>query len=146
VLGPGAVNTHYFDGNIKYAIEILQPDIERIAKIRERRQGYQQIFKMVKVQRPYPTVLSNLNQIINAYQAAGRTEKSPNYDPVNKLYACDLLYLVYEKIYYDENDEYMDLLICQLEEMSTGMCPQGRTTRLIQILVMLRDDLTPTSK
>jgi len=46
----------------------------------------------------------------------------------------------------EEEPEYMRLMLEQLDEMMTGSCSIGRTTRLFQALVMLRDDLTPTSK
>lgn len=55
---------------------------------------------------------------------------SPNFDPINHLYANELLYII--AIYSDSIDTL--LLIEQLNDMKSGFCPQGRTTRLYQII------------
>ena len=36
---------------------------------------------------------------------------------------------------YINDKDFQELLIQQLIEMQSGLCPQGRTTRLIQILI-----------
>jgi hypothetical protein len=36
----------------------------------------------------------------------------------------------------EEKEEYLSLLISQLEEMTGGACPPGRTTRLFQVLAI----------
>ena len=87
-----------------------------------------------------------LKAIMDSHEANGRNPGgNPNFDPANNLFACDLLYLLCEKILYDGCEEHIKLLLTQLDEMATGLCPQGRTTRLFQILIMLKKDLTPTS-
>ena len=62
----------------------------------------------------------------------GRT--SANYDPSNGLYVDDLLYEIYLLSKDPENEDLFDLLASQLEDMRTGFCPQGRTTRLFQVV------------
>lgn len=56
-----------------------------------------------------------------------------NYDPINKLHALDLLYIVCEISL--KNPEILELLEEQLNDMTTGFCPQGRTIRLYQIIL-----------
>jgi hypothetical protein len=51
--------------------------------------------------------------------------------------------LVYEKIIKEESldppeEEYFKMLVAQLDEMASGMCAQGRTTRLLQVLLMMK--------
>ena len=56
-----------------------------------------------------------------------------NYDPTNKLSGDDLLYLVALRLSRNYED-FLPMLIVQLEDLSTGSCPQGVSHRLFQIL------------
>ena len=55
-----------------------------------------------------------------------------NYDPINKLNAIDLLYIIFT--IYQHNYDIIPLFIEQLKDLESGFCPQGRTIRLIQII------------
>ena len=62
-----------------------------------------------------------------------------NIDPINKVDAIDLLYII--STFCQNNQEsvdIIDLFIEQLKDMQTGFCPQGRTIRLIQIINIFR--------
>lgn len=76
-----------------------------------------------------------LNTIINSFKSQS------NFDPTNRLNADDLLYLCYEKICIQSDLDFEDLLKIQLVEMNSGLCPQGRTTRLFQILIPYYDSI-----
>ena len=87
------------------------------------------------------------DQIIAAGRAAGgggraRGFESPNYDPSNKLWAEDVLYLCYEIHRGDSlngrESDLLQILAEQLHDMSTGACPPGRTTRLFQVVVSMK--------
>ncbi len=164
-LGSSAVNTHFFDGKLpSFAASLsdvsiaqeIENDISRAALISNgsKTECFHQLDEKVKnyalmKNGSIPTnAVKYLRLIISTHERFGRiaSPSNGNYDPANKLHACDLLYLLYEKIMSEEEPEYMRLMLEQLDEMSTGDCPVGRTTRLFQALVMLRDDLTPTSK
>jgi len=165
VLGSHSVNTHFFDGKLpsftssliddKVAREI-ESDISRAALI-SKEDKIQYFHKLEEKVRSYtltkkgnipPHSTRHLRLIISTHERCGKlaTSSNGNYDPANKLHACDLLYLLYEKIMSEEEPEYMRLMLEQLDEMVTGSCAIGRCCRLFQALVMLRDDLTPTSK
>lgn len=68
------------------------------------------------------------------------------YDESNKMYVSDLIFLIAiynfnEEIQNYKNhkiDEFVLLeLNIQTEDMKTGFCPQGQTTRLFQIVQFL---------
>jgi hypothetical protein len=162
-LGKGAVNTHFFDRKlpsftstimVESVAREIEDNISRAALVSKedkiqcfsRLEEEVRIYSLAKKGNIPPHSLKYLRVIISTHAKFGRVMSHGNYDPINKLHACDLLYLLYEKIMNEEGTEYMRLTLEQLDEMSTGNCSQGRTARLFQALVMLRDDLTPTSK
>ena len=164
VLGKHAINTHFFDGqlplftssiNDKHVAQGINNDILRAAQVskEDKTECFQKLGEKV---RDYSLLkngaipahsLKYLRLIISTHEKHGRIASpgNGNYDSANKLHACDLLYLLYEKIMNEEEPEHMRLMLEQLDEMSTGPCPAGRVTRLFQALIMLRTDLTPTS-
>jgi hypothetical protein len=160
-LGSQAVNTHFFDGKLPSFTSSLiddnvareiESDISRAALVtkEDKTQCFNELEEKVRnyalTKKIPPHSLKYLREIISTHDRFGRVTSYGNYDSINKLHACDLLYLLYEKIMSEEEPEYMRLMLEQLDEMSTGPCPQGRCCRLFQAFVMLRDDLTPTSK
>jgi len=145
VLGKEALNTHFFDGKLEEAIQKhLFKDIERVKHYtKEKKNG----FVYLQQKKGYtPAGINCLNTIIQTYEQCGRG--GGNYDSINYLYACDLLYLVYEKIIKEEESpeiegESFKMLVFQLDEMASGMCAQGRTIRLLQVLLMMKkEDVT----
>lgn len=71
-----------------------------------------------------------VSAIVTDYESGSRS----NYDTANKLDAGELLYQCYRLWQSDRCADVEPLLVAQLNEMSSGMCPQGRTTRLWQVL------------
>ena len=130
VLGPGAVNTHFFDGKIHYAMERIAPFIEAASKVSAvvKLREFQQFKRRLTVQ----AAIRSYTIIVRDFEGAGRTVVSGNWDSTNRLYACDLLYAIVMNS--SKSDELVSLLEAQLVDMQTGMCPQGRTTRLVQCL------------
>ncbi len=62
------------------------------------------------------------------------TQKYPNLDNANKIYADDILAEICIHLMKTKNKIIIDLLLEQMNDMyNTGQCPQGRTTRLFQI-------------
>nr|QBK86274.1 MAG: uncharacterized protein LCMAC102_00690 [Marseillevirus LCMAC102] len=148
ILGLGALNTHFFDGRMSDMIVYLQEDITRAAQISkdEKTKAFGDLAQCIKnCDSPFKSQNSLVcfDTIVCSHSFYGRLTApiNRNYDSANNLHACDLLYLLYEKICIDDDTEYLTLLLTQLDEMVTGLCPQGRTTRLFQTLVMLKDNL-----
>lgn len=72
-----------------------------------------------------------LRILLDDYQKAG------NFDPIAKS-SCDyLLYLIAKKLGENPSGEMLGLFDEILREMQTGLCPQGRSTRLYQFLLAL---------
>lgn len=68
---------------------------------------------------------------------------SSAFDPTNQVKVDDLLYLcclISENKNVNIND-FLGILIIQLEDMATGFCPQGQTTRLLQIVLSFQEFL-----
>lgn len=136
VLGAQGINTHHYDGILCNLRHLIQSDLDRVANI-EKSTAFEDLTKIVGSENPPPPAVTWLNAIVQCYLTHGRGGE--NYDSANNMYACDLLYIVYERIVRkdDMSPRYLEELILQLQDMQTGPCPQGRTTRLFQILVML---------
>lgn len=65
-----------------------------------------------------------------------------NYDPSNQVTADNIMCCIYEKYCKSNDDAKLDIiknLKIQLDEMESGDCPQGRCTRLLQVLFPLLD-------
>ena len=72
------------------------------------------------------------------------TQKQPNYDCSNKLFADDILVEICIKLSAIDNEDHRnDILRLLSEQMcdmyKLGQCPQGRTTRLIQVWNSIRE-------
>ena len=141
VLGPQALNTHFFDGKLGNLTPFLFEDIQ-CAATKTKDEKHKAFLALVEVIVPLASsnALKSLWGIINSHALNGR-EKGCNYDPVNNLFACDLLYLLYKKICLEKSEEHLSLLLTQLNEMKNGFCQSGRTIRLFQALIMLREDI-----
>jgi len=119
------LDTHYYDG--KLPVAELKREIDRVAAL-SREMKVVACTSLLNLDMD-PRQKRNLETIILDFRDASRT----NYDPTNDLDAGDLLYLCYERI---ADADFVALFLLQLQDMSTGMCPQGRTTRLFQVLLM----------
>jgi hypothetical protein len=127
------MNTHYFDGKLLPDKALLHEHILRAESI-PKDQKLNAFYDLRAKLSPN----HNLNTIINDFNLYGHAP-GPNYDPTNDLYADDLLYLCYELLQRSCADDLIKLLNEQFEEMSSGMCPQGRTHRLISVVLAYRE-------
>ena len=113
------IDIHIYDGNIEYKLsnQIIELDTSiKLSKILLDKDKLQSKLTL-KALNYYNLMLNELN--IN------------NYDNKNNVMLIDLLYLCSNKI---DNDDFINMLNEQLEDMETGFCIQGRTTRLVQLL------------
>ena len=132
---------HEFDNKLEETIKNLSLLTEiRIIPVDIKLQSFRQLEKIIT-----DNIAKNFfNMILNDLQK----NVNQNYDPINKLYAEDLLYIIYlhlEKIKLEPNlkeredkqKTMIELLNEQLSDMRTGSCPQGRTIRLLQIVISI---------
>jgi len=139
-----ATETHTYDGKLSERKNEIEKHLQRAASFpkEERLRMFQKLIVHLRA-KPCFTIQTeaNFNTIIRDFEL---DNACPNYDPSNHLFAIDLLWLCAElcfsspkngEIYpFDVANEASILTNIQLGEMSSGMCPQGRTTRLIQVV------------
>ena len=139
------LNVHYYDGQLsasKLEIDQLIDDFSKLG-------GEEKVAAFISLKdklSSYPTfsinARKNLDTIISDFSRYGRNN-GPNYDKVNNLYADDLLLICHKMSEKCEDshtcENILSILIFQLDEMSSGMCPQGRTNRLLQVILAFRD-------
>lgn len=77
-----------------------------------------------------PTSQNIFRQLLNDYGT------NANHDPSNNLRVENFL-LYFSGIPY--NKDFIELLDLQIEEMQSGMCPQGRTHRLLNAILPFID-------
>lgn len=136
------LQTHTYDGKLKNVKQVLQSDISRVSQIskREKLQAFVNLRLNLTLYKEFtPKVKRCFDTIYNTFSQSGRVKTSRNYDCTNDVYADDLLFLCYEKVFVEKDSDFARMLILQLEDMNTGLCPQGRTTRLLQILLIFKD-------
>jgi hypothetical protein len=112
----------------------LIPYIQRLNEIPlKKRQKRLREFKLELVKRPFAPEFSNALTNYNVIVETG--VKNANYDSTNDIDAFDLLWLCYEQCQKDP--DFIVPLMLQLSDMSSGMCPQGRATRLFQLVLAI---------
>lgn len=133
------MNTHFYDGKLKGKKEELDPYLIDVGKI-EMTAKLKLFTTFSDLLSPRPTTTPqsqrNLKIIVDDYRKYG-PHIGPNYDSSNNLASEDLLYLLAYLIIDLESDQrgnFLDLTNQQLTEMSSGLCPQGRAYRLLQII------------
>lgn len=131
-------DTHYYDGKMGELINELKEDIIRASNISKETKT--NAFKIMLNDAQFKISLHTI--IARHIQPQSRlTQGNLNYDQLNGLFACDMLWLIYEKIYLEHNKDYVDLLEIAYQDMQTGLCAQGICTRLFQILIMMKESI-----
>jgi hypothetical protein len=136
------LQTHTYDGKLKNVKQVLQQDISRASQVskKEKLQAFVNLRLNLTLYKEFtPKVKRCFDAIYNTFSQSGRVKTSRNYDCTNDVYADDLLFLCYEKVFIEKDSDFARMLILQLEDMNTGLCPQGRTTRLLQILLIFKN-------
>lgn len=129
------LNTHHYDGKLTETVKLhineitaasLCPSEIKLAAFSDLKDRLNTLHMSL--------IANNMfDCIVSSYENKGRNSPA-NYDPTNNLHADDLLYMCCTRVDI-YGDDFCNILIEQLEGMSTGNCPQGRTTRLFQVIV-----------
>lgn len=125
------MDIHIFDGQLLRTKTSLSPYLENAFQMssEEKLKAFERLRSLIQ-----PNV--NFEIIVNDFRTG------PNYDATNDLYADDILYICAELLSKVPDKEcFISVLNQQLSEMSTGMCPQGRTHRLIQVITAFEEFL-----
>lgn len=111
-------DTHYYDNKI-------DPDIIRIINnLNIPNNDLNNLRNKLIESKINKTGLSYFDKII--------TNKN-NYDPVNKLDIIKLLHIIDHLS--NDNSEIITIMKEQLDDLKTGFCLQGRSIRLLQIII-----------
>lgn len=132
-----SLNLHHFDNKLEDILAHIKYDIQRVHCIKNKQTAFAILRDvLMKFSFSMGSAIKSFDIIVETYKKYSDDVTSPNYDTINNLWAEDLLYIIYENIVEDDNTECIDCLMIQLSDMESGMCPQGRVTRLLQIIVM----------
>lgn len=130
-------DTHQYDGKLLSRKKEIDGYLQKCS-LRGKEEKLSMFAKLLVHLRTKPCFTmrteSNFNTIVRDFEL---DNAGPNYDPTNHLFAIDLLWLCAELCFLGDQsvaDEASVLVNIQLDEMSSGMCPQGRTTRLMQVV------------
>lgn len=137
--------THYYDGQMIELINILKEEIKVASQIHSdvKHEAFCSLFNTLSTYTFFSkTAASYLILLLTYHKTFYRTKLgNPLYDPLNGLHACDLLWLLYVEIVLKKNEDYAELFTLMLEDMQTGVCPQGICTRCFQILIMMKNKI-----
>lgn len=117
------LETHYYDGKlIDLYTFILAERVELLKDLRDR-------FREVLLSLNSKLSLVAYNVLVILINSIGT---GSNFDNTNNINGDDLLLICSSLV---DNEDFILLLNSQLEEMTGGMCPQGRVDRLLQTLL-----------
>lgn len=123
-------NTHFYDNNISKEV------ISKVNLLIDKYKNISKDNKLIAFNILKENIINLDNNkesiAIKYYDQIINSNNNNNYDPINKLNAIDLLYIVY--IISREEMYIISQLKEQLYDLNTGFCPQGRTIRLLQII------------
>jgi hypothetical protein len=130
ILGTGRdpTNTHSYDGAFKEDFQGFLKVLE--GSTDEKSAIFAFLRALVALVDGDQEALRNLNLIIDAFYRG----TMDNYDPTSEADASDILFSIGQPLKTLTKE-----LVCQLADMSTGACPQGRVNRLTAVLKMMRD-------
>jgi len=131
-------NTHTYDGKLQWTKAELIQEISRVTVLPKeaKLQAFNQLRLALQRYAISPSAQKCFEIIFQTFAQSERGKpNNHNYDSANDLYADDLLYLCFEKVVLNQDVDFAQALILQLEDMTSGLCAQGRTTRLFQILL-----------
>jgi len=124
----GKLNTHFYDGHLQPRYQEI---INAIPNPIPLETTYQEISDLIRTLHTSPRTKHRAHQILNIIK--NDRGKPANYDPKNQIHVDQLLPLVWTKV-KEYDDSAKKLFVEQLGEIQGGLCPQGRTTRLIQMV------------
>lgn len=120
------LNTHYYDGKLKIKYQNLKHELED--QIIQLDQCWIEIKQLV-MQETKGAQRKKANMILNKL----RSNDHGNYDKANDIHIHELIPYVWTKVReYDNSGKRV--FIEQLIDITRGMCPQGRVTRLLQVV------------
>jgi hypothetical protein len=116
------LQTHNYDGKLHERKQLYINEINRVRTLDKRRE-FEELKNLLQLPPQQQMLFDAITQ-----------SNVGNYDPTNDMDAKDLIFLCFEK---RQEEAMVPLLRLAFEDMLTGSCPQGRSTRMFQVLVSL---------
>jgi hypothetical protein len=114
------LNTHFYDGHVNPEVSTWCTETTKTITQSQKLAAIKSLEQKLLLAKASPLAMRNFK-----YITATNT-----FDPSNKLYVFDLLYILDRA----SSADAMKNIELQLEEMSSGLCPQGQTTRIFQLI------------
>lgn len=140
------LQTHHYDGKLR---EILNNSnlLNELHSVEQDDEKKKEIFITLLNHMQNESIINSSNSSIYALHCLRKIifdSPDQNYDKSNDLDASNLLYMICQRIFDHEHEiinyDLYRSLVLQLEDMISGLCPEGRTTRLVQVLVLCTND------
>ena len=132
------VETHSYDGTIG---EIVRKecateyyDVKKLTK-EEVGSSIAWFFSRLKTHDAFDPVASYW------FGEVSKIDEPQNFDSVNDLDASHMLLLCWRLYYTHQSSDLIPVLCEQLRDIQKGPCPQGRTTRLFQAYILMKQSL-----
>lgn len=120
------LNTHYYDGKIKQKYLTIKSSFNQQPLDLET--SLHEIEELIGKNIKNEKIKQQTLRMLNLFKGT-----SGNYDRANDIDARELIRYVWTRVReYDSSGQ--QLFLEQLREIKNGTCPQGRTTRLIQLI------------
>jgi hypothetical protein len=129
------LNIHLYDGQLHDQVKNISELITRVKNIpiNTRHELLQNFINFLSYFVHDKNKLTNLFIIIQDHK---QDNNKNNYDPSNNLDAIDLVLISYDLLRLETNlPDMLIIFLEQLQDMSTGLCPPGRCTRLLQFIL-----------
>jgi hypothetical protein len=123
------LNTHFYDRQISELVARFRDALTKSSQVVKVEKMF--VFKQYFSTLTSPYAKHSLAVILNCFEHG----YSGNHDQINNLIATDILYILLKNL---DTSEY-SILEEQLADMTSGLCSQGRTIRLFQLLVAYVD-------
>lgn len=129
------LSTHSYDGRLDRVVleKLNQLGIQRYSLEEKKNKAYELLNDSKKF---------NGRAVQILVMIISRMGNPDNYEPISNIWTDDLIYVCY---LLRSNNDFMQLLECQLIEMEHGFCVQGRVNRLFQIISPFIDLLVSQS-
>lgn len=128
-----SLDVHAYDGHLQIPTTFIQPMLDRVRGMTDddRRTLLVQFIARVQAHATATSYTDDYQTAMRAIAERG-VDRNGNFDSVNGLHADELLCVHALR----HTDDSLGCLLLAFTDMLTGMCPQGRCARLLQVYYM----------
>lgn len=149
--GSVQTETHTYDGELLDRLSDFKSYFEEASSktLEDKSKMFDSIEKEIRLYERTEGKEAALHYMSRIKQDMLKPGRLPNYDSTNFVYADDILWLCGRILFRmprksdckPDMSDVINELVENLADMRSGDCPQGRTTRLLQVLFSFEDVL-----